>query len=602
MATSSWPLQRGLDLDVVLCGSAVAACGAAGSWQCALSILGGMEIAGVQPNTTAYNSALGACEKGARWAEALQLLQIMCSQDASPDIVSYRAVAGACEAAGRCKEVETLCQGVTETLRKTQCPQEVLCGLSVLAQFGSEPGGVGKASSQRAVNRGCGLLGESVPKLSPREVGTLLWAMARLRATAPTGLLQDLRQRALSLESVLPWQSVGHVDYALRSLYDAREVPELRDAGSRAFAEVSTASARENSGPASLLLSLTGFPTAEAGSLLVVDDIDVAEGLRASGCAVQWWGRMSVGDERGRERPPKGARNCLCAVVRLSGVQSNSGGASLRLAVAGAATVLSQGAPLWLCGSEDEGIGDAAAALQHFFTKAEEIAQDGRSRVLRAYRCDSQPKSLEEFSSVVRLTLSEVGLSDVDDWEVWPGLFAGGTLDVMTAFLLRRLVRVCVSPGAKVLDFCCGNGAIAQAVVQLQPSAEVHLADADALAVRAACRNVPAARHGYLGDSWQGVPSEVTFDWIVSNPPVHRRRQDDFGVLAALVEGAARRLRPGGRLWIVAQVHVPVGPLLEKHDFKVRAESDGRFVLWRARTRVARDRDEEVSKKRKLDV
>ena len=98
----------------------------------------------------------------------------------------------------------------------------------------------------------------------------------------------------------------------------------------------------------------------------------------------------------------------------------------------------------------------------------------------------------------------------------------------MTAFLLRRLVRVCVSPGAKVLDFCCGNGAIAQAVVQLQPSAEVHLADADALAVRAACRNVPAARHGYLGDSWQGVPSEVTFDWIVSNPPVHRRRQDTW--------------------------------------------------------------------------
>ena len=120
-----------------------------------------------------------------------------------------------------------------------------------------------------------------------------------------------------------------------------------------------------------------------------------------------------------------------CDQVRLSGVQSNSGGASLRLAVAGAATVLSQGAPLWLCGSEDEGIGDAAAALQHFFTKAEEIAQDGRSRVLRAYRCDSQPKSLEEFSSVVRLTLSEVGLA----LTVWGGpsvkfLVEGGSIRV----------------------------------------------------------------------------------------------------------------------------------------------------------------------------
>ena len=55
----------------------------------------------------------------------------------------------------------------------------------------------------------------------------------------------------------------------------------------------------------------------------------------------------------------------------------------------------------------------------------------------------------------------------------------------MTSFLLRRLPHVSVEPGAQVLDFCCGSGTIARAVLEHQPDAVVHLADADALAVEA---------------------------------------------------------------------------------------------------------------------
>eukprot|EP00747_Dinoflagellata_sp_TGD_P203723 gnl/TRDRNA2_/TRDRNA2_77361_c0_seq1.p1 gnl/TRDRNA2_/TRDRNA2_77361_c0~~gnl/TRDRNA2_/TRDRNA2_77361_c0_seq1.p1 ORF type:complete len:158 (+),score=24.49 gnl/TRDRNA2_/TRDRNA2_77361_c0_seq1:68-475(+) len=108
------------------------------------------------------------------------------------------------------------------------------------------------------------------------------------------------------------------------------------------------------------------------------------------------------------------------------------------------------------------------------------------------------------------------------------------------------------------------------------------------MAVHAARENIPAAADCcYLGDGWQAVPPELVFDWVVSNPPVHKRRQDDFSVVEALIVGASQgRLRwPHGRLWIVAQVHVPVGPLLQSHGFKVKCESDGRFALWRAKPR-----------------
>ena len=76
-----------------------------------------------------------------------------------------------------------------------------------------------------------------------------------------------------------------------------------------------------------------------------------------------------------------------------------------------------------------------------------------------------------------------------------------------------------------------------------------------------------------MGDGWEAVPPGLDFDWIVSNPPVHRRRQDDFFVVKNLIEGARDRMRPGGRLWMVSQVQVPIGPLLEQQGFRVKMES-----------------------------
>ena len=50
---------------------------------------------------------------------------------------------------------------------------------------------------------------------------------------------------------------------------------------------------------------------------------------------------------------------------------------------------------------------------------------------------------------------------------VYPGLFAAGGLDVMTAALLRALPPP--PRGANVLDFCCGSGAIAAALGAREP-------------------------------------------------------------------------------------------------------------------------------------
>mmetsp|Transcript_156047 Transcript_156047/g.500437 ORF Transcript_156047/g.500437 Transcript_156047/m.500437 type:complete len:163 (+) Transcript_156047:1260-1748(+) len=146
----------------------------------------------------------------------------------------------------------------------------------------------------------------------------------------------------------------------------------------------------------------------------------------------------------------------------------------------------------------------------------------------------------------------------------------------MTKLLLEALPAP--PAGARILDFCCGSGAIAAAMGLRAEDARLHLLDADAVALEAARANVPQAKKLFLSDAWASVPESTTYDWILSNPPVHLGLQCDFTVLTALLAGGPPRLRTGGALYLVAQTYVPVGLLAPEAS---SAWTDGRFTVWR---------------------
>lgn len=156
----------------------------------------------------------------------------------------------------------------------------------------------------------------------------------------------------------------------------------------------------------------------------------------------------------------------------------------------------------------------------------------------------------------------------------------------------------------RILDFACGSGTISKYILSKNPRALVTMLDADVLAIAAAKRNVPDAAAHVLSDCWtwldtvqKGVGKHTdgtnqahgtgsatsTFDWIVSNPPVHVGRSQHFGVLTTLLAHAANYLaKPHGKLVFVAQNYIPARLLAPKNsqlDLSLLS-SDGRFTVW----------------------
>jgi len=89
-----------------------------------------------------------------------------------------------------------------------------------------------------------------------------------------------------------------------------------------------------------------------------------------------------------------------------------------------------------------------------------------------------------------------------------------------TEFLVRQAVsRAGEAP--RVLDLCCGSGALGAAFLAARPDAELVAADIDPAAVRSARLTLPAGTRVYEGDLFAALPAELRgwFDIILANTP-----------------------------------------------------------------------------------
>merc|ERR1711879_241847 len=93
-----------------------------------------------------------------------------------------------------------------------------------------------------------------------------------------------------------------------------------------------------------------------------------------------------------------------------------------------------------------EGTVGVRSRLEPIFKFQSNVAKgDKHARILSCKRTDANAK--EPLDSWLRKSSIDLGKGS-HDWFTVPGLFAGGTLDVMTRLLIDRLEKV-VQPGAQ---------------------------------------------------------------------------------------------------------------------------------------------------------
>ncbi len=148
-----------------------------------------------------------------------------------------------------------------------------------------------------------------------------------------------------------------------------------------------------------------------------------------------------------------------------------------------------------------------------------------------------------------------------------PGVFAWDHVDPASALLAAHLPADLAGHGA---DLGAGYGYLAAEVLsRCRAVTAMDLYEADARALALARANLAAsATQAALAFHWHDVTTGLrqAFDFIVSNPPFHAQGRADRPDLGrAFIAAAAEALRPGGRLLLAANRHLPYESVLDAH-------------------------------------
>lgn len=174
-----------------------------------------------------------------------------------------------------------------------------------------------------------------------------------------------------------------------------------------------------------------------------------------------------------------------------------------------------------------------------------------------------------------------------------PGMFSWDRVDPGSSLLAEYLPETL---GAKVADFGVGWGYLsAMAMRRCAGIVQLDLYEADLDSLQQAERNLRALSsesiqsqsQPQLQARWvdiaEGSELDQGYDAILCNPPFHSGHRADPELGRQFIAKAARALRPGGSLWLVANRHLPYEDLLLQcfADVQMLAQS-GAFKVFTA--------------------
>lgn len=241
--------------------------------------------------------------------------------------------------------------------------------------------------------------------------------------------------------------------------------------------------------------------------------------------------------------------------------------AEARAQIAAAAAALPEGGALWIDGQKTDGI-DSVLREMRGLAPVDQVHSRAHGKIFRVTlpAGDWLPP---DWAGGQR----EIGGGFVTA----PGVFSADGPDpasqALAAALPERLPTRIVELGA-------GWGWLAAQILTHPGVEQLHLVEADHAALDCARRNVtdPRAQFHWADATTFRLPEPV--NGVVMNPPFHETRAADPHLGARFIRAAAGLLTGAGRLWMVANRHLPYEAALAEHFADVQEiGGDSRFKI-----------------------
>jgi 16S rRNA (guanine1207-N2)-methyltransferase len=254
---------------------------------------------------------------------------------------------------------------------------------------------------------------------------------------------------------------------------------------------------------------------------------------------------------------------------------------------------LRPGGRLYLAGGNDEGIRPALRQAEALFGNLATLAYGKGHRVGLATKPAAPPPLPPAFADPL---LDHAVFHEFDvalrgaTYRVCsrPGVFAWERLDDGSAMLIEAME---IGAGDRVLDLGCGCGIVGAVAARLAGGGAATLVDIAADALDSARRTLAAnnlTNAEAVGGDGAAAVGDRRFDVVVTNPPFHphQGRQTAYDAALRFIEEAAAVLRPGGRLYLVANRFIPYEPAIERaFGAVVAVRADSRYKVLLATSR-----------------
>ncbi|MGH1404759.1 MAG: class I SAM-dependent methyltransferase [Alphaproteobacteria bacterium] len=169
-------------------------------------------------------------------------------------------------------------------------------------------------------------------------------------------------------------------------------------------------------------------------------------------------------------------------------------------------------------------------------------------------------------------------------FESYVGIYGWNKIDKGSEILTRYIPGDLKGKGA---DFGCGYGYLSDHLLSHCPKVKkLSMIDADIRALRTCEQNIErydTPKEFIWADLTQVQRHVQNLQFIVMNPPFHQGKKEDIGIGRQFIETAYQALGRNGRLWMVANNHLPYEELLSSRFFDCKKHHEGQgFKVYEA--------------------